>query len=85
MEAIGFMISLAIIVCSLIMGMWIVASGQLLLVAREIALNTRKEGALGSNYKILEVMASLIMATGIIMALGGSGFGLISIIATFSS
>ena len=85
MAAIGLMISMAIIACSLIIGMWIVASGQLLFVVREIALNTRKEGALGSNYKTLEVMASLITATGVIIAAGGTGFALISIIATFSA
>lgn len=82
--ALSIFISFLIIICSIIAGVLIAASGQSFLAIREIALNTRKENIIGSNYKALEIIGSIILVIGILVAIGGVGIGLIGIITPFS-
>jgi len=79
--------ALFVFIACLAAGLGIIASGQLFLAVREIALNTRKEeSAEKSTYSVLLTVAKLnnllgwlvIIAGAIFAALltqGGSGFG----------
>ena len=49
----NIVIGVAVILWSVIIGMAIIAFGQLLLAIREMAHNTRKEGVHGPHYNIL--------------------------------
>jgi len=79
---IGFLMAGTIIVSSLIIGMIIVASGQLMLAVREIALNTRQKTQRG-YYRALEILSNLITVGGYIVMIIGTGFGIISAFTAF--
>jgi hypothetical protein len=86
MEGQTFMISnivmgVAIILWSAIVGMAIIAFGQLLLAIREMAHNTRKEGAHGPHYNILLLMAKINNLLGWLMLGLGLAFGIYMLVA----
>jgi len=73
MEFSRVLVGLAVVLWSLVVGLSIVAFGQILLAIREIALNTRKEEAKHhhGHYSILLVMAKINNILGwIIVAVG---------------
>jgi hypothetical protein len=86
MEAQAFTISnivmgIAIILWSAIVGMAIIAFGQLLLAIREMAHNSRKEGVHGPHYNILLLMAKVNNLLGWLMLGLGLAFGIYMLVA----
>jgi hypothetical protein len=71
----------AIILWSAIVGMAIIAFGQLLLAIREMAHNSRKEGVHGPHYNILLLMAKINNLLGWLMLGLGLAFGIYMIVA----
>jgi len=60
-----------IVLYSVILGLAIIAFGQILLAIREIAFNTRKEGIKTPHYEILLIMAKINNLLGwIVLAVG---------------
>ena len=58
----------------MIVGLAVIAFGQILLAVREIAFNTRKEGVKHPHYEILLIMAKINNVLGwIILVLGVIG------------
>jgi len=55
----NILIGIVIIIYTAILGLAIIAFGQLLLAIREVAHNTRKEGAHGAHYNILLIVAKI--------------------------
>jgi hypothetical protein len=67
-------VGLVIILYAAIVGLMIIAFGQVLLAIREIALNTRKEPVKHPHYEILLIMAKVNNILGwIILVLGVIG------------
>ncbi len=64
---------IAAILWSAVVGMAIIAFGQLLLAIREMAHNTRKEGVHGPHYNILLLMAKVNNLLGWLMLAAGPG------------
>ncbi len=72
----NIIVGIALILWSAIMGLAIVAFGQLLLAIREVAHNTRKEGVHGAHYNILLIVAKinnllgwLVLGLGVILGI----------------
>jgi hypothetical protein len=55
----SIIVGTVIILWSIIVGLAVIAFGQLLLAIREIAFNTRKEGSKVPHYEILLIMAKI--------------------------
>jgi hypothetical protein len=55
----SIIVGTVIILWSVIVGLAVIAFGQLLLAIREIAFNTRKEGSKMPHYEILLIMAKI--------------------------
>jgi len=67
-------VGLLIVLYAVIVGLAIIAFGQILLAVREIALNTRKEAVKHPHYEILLIMAKINNVLGwIILILGVIG------------
>ena len=64
-----------IILWSLVVGLAVIAFGELLLAIREIAFNTRKEGAKTPHYEILMIMAKINNLLGWIFLIAGIALG----------
>jgi hypothetical protein len=60
-----------IILYAVIVGLAIIAFGQILLAVREIAFNTRKEGVKHPHYEILLIMAKINNILGWIILIVG--------------
>jgi hypothetical protein len=73
MEFSRILVALAVALWSVVIGLSIVAFGQILLAIREIALNTRKEGAVHhqGHYAVLLVMAKVNNVLGWIVLVAG--------------
>jgi hypothetical protein len=80
----SLIVGAVIVLYAVILGFAIIAFGQLLLAFREIAFNTRKEGAKTPHYEVLLIMAKINnilgwillvvgVAAGIYMAVAGPG------------
>jgi len=82
MEFSRLLVGLVIVLWSLVIGLSIVAFGQILLAIREIALNTRKEEAAHhhGHYSILLVMAKINNILGWIIVVAGVLAGLYVVI-----
>ncbi len=73
MEFSRILVALVVALWSVVIGLSIVAFGQILLAIREIALNTRKEGEVHhhGHYSVLLVMAKINNVLGwIVLVLG---------------
>ena len=77
----NIVMGIAIILWSAIVGMAIIAFGQLLLAIREMAHNSRKEGVHGPHYNILLLMAKINNLLGWLMLGLGLAFGIYMIVA----
>jgi len=55
----NIIVGIVLLLWSAIMGLAIIAFGQLLLAIREVAFNTRKEGVHGAHYNILLIVAKI--------------------------
>jgi len=65
------LVGAVIVLYSVILGLAIIAFGQILLAVREIAFNTRKEGVKTPHYEILLIMAKINNLLGwIVLAVG---------------
>jgi uncharacterized membrane protein SpoIIM required for sporulation len=64
-----------IILWSLVVGLAVIAFGELLLAIREIAMNTRKEGVKTPHYEILMIMAKINNLLGWIFLVAGIALG----------
>jgi hypothetical protein len=65
-----------IILWSVIVGLAVIAFGQLLLAIREIAFNTRKDGAKVPHYEILLIMAKINNVLGWLFLILGVAAGI---------
>jgi hypothetical protein len=72
----NIIVGIAIILWSAVVGLAIVAFGQLLLAIREVAHNTRKDGIHGAHYNILLIVAKinnllgwLVLGLGVILGI----------------
>jgi hypothetical protein len=70
----------AIILWSLVVGLAIIAFGELLLAIREIAMNTRKEGVKTPHYEILMIMAKINNFLGWVLLVAGLALGIYTMI-----
>ncbi len=69
---------LVTILIFVVVGLGIIASGQMLLAVREIALNTRKEDSLtAAKYGVLQTIAQLNAIFGWLTMIGGAIFALL--------
>jgi len=55
----NIIVGIVLVLWSAIIGLAVIAFGQLLLAIREVAHNTRKEGVHGAHYNILLVVAKI--------------------------
>lgn len=63
---------IAILASTILLGIVIIAFGEVLLPLREIALNTRpKESEVKEAYKSLPLLSTLLFALGILSIIGG--------------
>jgi hypothetical protein len=65
-----------IVLYSVVLGLAIVAFGQILLAIREIAFNTRKEGVKIPHYEVLLIMAKINNLLGWIVLVAGVLIGI---------
>ena len=65
-----------IVLYTAVLGMAIIAFGQLLLAIREIAFNTRKEGVKTPHYEILLIVAKINNILGWILIIVGVAAGI---------
>jgi uncharacterized membrane protein YedE/YeeE len=77
----GLLISILIIVGAFMVGIIIIGFGELLLAAREIALNTRKESEEKTQYKSLKITAIIISCLGYFIIGIGAFIGIVGILA----
>jgi hypothetical protein len=77
----NIVLGIAVILWSIIFSMAIIAFGQLLLAFREMAHNTRKEGAHGPHYNILLLMAKINNLLGWVVLAAGVAFGIYLLVA----
>ena len=84
MAAWGIVISLMIAGGAIVIGIFIIATGQLMLAVREIALNTRKQ-EMRETYRILETFANVWTILGASVAGLGIIFGLLGIVGSFGA
>jgi hypothetical protein len=70
------LVGAVIVLYSVILGLAIVAFGQILLAIREIAFNTRKEGIKTPHYEILLIMAKINNLLGWIVLVVGVVIGI---------
>jgi hypothetical protein len=69
----NWIVGVALILWSVVVGLAIVAFGQVLLAIREVAHNTRKEAGKGAHYNVLLIMAKINNLLGwIVLALGAA-------------
>ncbi len=81
MQINSIVVGVVTILWSVIMGLAIIAFGQLLLAIREIALNTRKEGTAHPHYEILLIMAKINNVLGWVFLVLGVALGVYFAIA----
>lgn len=74
-------LGVVIILWAAIVGLAIIAFGQVLLAIREVAHNTRKEGGHGPHYNVLLVMAKINNVLGWVVLVLGVVLGAYMIIA----
>ena len=55
----NIIVGIVLVLWSAIIGLAVIAFGQLLLAIREVAHNTRKEGVHGAHYNILLIVAKI--------------------------
>jgi hypothetical protein len=55
----NIIVGIVLVLWSVIIGLAVIAFGQLLLAIREVAHNTRKEGVHGAHYNILLIVAKI--------------------------
>jgi hypothetical protein len=55
----NIIVGIVLLLWAVIMGLAIIAFGQLLLAIREVAFNTRKDGVHGAHYNILLIVAKI--------------------------
>jgi len=72
----SIIVGIVTILWSVILGLAVIAFGQLLLAIREIALNTRKEGTAHPHYEILLIMAKVNNVLGWIFLVVGVAAGI---------
>jgi len=70
-----------IVLYTAVLGLAIIAFGQLLLAIREIAFNTRKEGAKTPHYEILLIVAKINNILGWILIIVGLAAGIYMAVA----
>jgi hypothetical protein len=70
-----------IVLYTVILGLAIIAFGQLLLAIREIAFNTRKEGAKTPHYEVLLIVAKINNILGWILIVVGVAAGIYMAVA----
>jgi hypothetical protein len=70
-----------IVLYSVVVGLAIVAFGQILLAIREIAFNTRKEGVKTPHYDVLLIMAKINNLLGWIVLVAGVLIGIYMAVA----
>jgi hypothetical protein len=76
MQINSIVVGVVTILWSVIVGLAIIAFGQLLLAIREIALNTRKEGTAHPHYEILLIMAKINNILGWLLLIQGVAAGI---------
>jgi len=81
MQINSIVVGVVTILWSVIVGLAIIAFGQLLLAIREIALNTRKEGTAHPHYEILLIMAKINNVLGWVFLVLGVALGVYFAIA----
>ena len=81
MQINSIVVGVVTILWSVIMGLAIIAFGQLLLAIREIALNTRKEATAHPHYEILLIMAKINNVLGWVFLVLGVALGIYFAIA----
>jgi hypothetical protein len=81
MQINSIVVGVVTILWSVIMGLAVIAFGQLLLAIREIALNTRKEGTAHPHYEILLIMAKINNILGWVLLVVGVALGVYFAIA----
>jgi len=81
MQINSIVIGVVTILWSVIVGLAIIAFGQLLLAIREIALNTRKEATAHPHYEILLIMAKINNVLGWVFLVLGVALGVYFAIA----
>jgi hypothetical protein len=77
----NILVGIVLLLWTAVMGLAIIAFGQLLLAIREVAFNTRKEGVHGAHYNILLVVAKINNLLGWLVLGLGVIFGLYMIFA----
>jgi len=77
----NIVIGIVIILWTAILGLAIIAFGQLILAIREVAQNTRKEGGHGPHYNILLVVAKINNLLGWLVLGLGLAFGIYMLVA----
>lgn len=77
----NIVIGIVIILWTAILGLAIIAFGQIMLAIREVAQNTRKEGSHGPHYNILLVVAKINNLLGWLVLGLGLAFGIYLLVA----
>lgn len=77
----NIIIGIVIILWTAILGLAIIAFGQLMLAIREVAHNTRKEGGHGAHYNILLVVVKINNLLGWLVLGLGLAFGIYLLVA----
>ncbi|GEM_PF-3589523 len=77
----NIVLAIAAMLWAAIVGMAVIAFGQLLLAFREMAHNTRKEGVHGPHYNILLIMAKINNLLGWVVLAAGLAFGIYMLVA----
>jgi hypothetical protein len=77
----NIVLGIAAILYAVILGLAIIAFGQLLLAIREVAHNTRKDGVHGAHYNILLLVAKINNLLGWIFLVLGVALGIYLIVA----
>ena len=77
----NILMGIVLVLWSAIIGLAVIAFGQLLLAIREVAHNTRKEGVHGAHYNILLIVAKINNLLGWLVIVLGVILGVYLIIA----
>jgi hypothetical protein len=81
MHVSSLIVGAVIVLYAVIVGLAIIAFGQLLLAFREIAFNTRKEGVKTPHYEVLLIMAKINNILGWILLVAGVAAGIYMAVA----
>lgn len=71
----GFVALFTVVASTLIGGLIQIASGQMLHMLREMALNSRKEGG-GDTYRATEIVGGVLVAFGYVTFIVGGAFAI---------